>query len=159
MDNEKNGKANLEGGEQAVMDVKAPAWVRFVRLVYGLLATIYFVCIIIQVFLAGMGVFVNSGDLALHSTFVTYFEFVPIVMFVISFFGRIRGVLRWLNLGLFALTSLQYMTVQVFSGFLPAFHTVDALLLFWASMYLMKRSSPWLLLRTEHYVSKEKLQS
>ncbi|MEC0148836.1 hypothetical protein [Paenibacillus alginolyticus] len=49
------------------------------------------------------------------------------------------------------------MTLQVFSGFLPAFHTVDALLLFLISLHLTKRSLPWLLLRMESVISKEKV--
>jgi hypothetical protein len=132
---------------KVVEEVKASALIRSVRFVYGLLAVVYFVCVILQVFFAGLGVFVNADDLQLHRVFANYFEFGSILMFLLSFLGRIRGGLRWLTLGLFALTSLQHLTIQVFSGFLPAFHTVDALLLFGISMHLMKRSWSWLLLR------------
>jgi hypothetical protein len=132
---------------KVVEEVKASALIRSVRFVYGLLAVVYFLCVILQVFFAGLGVFVNADDLQLHRVFANYFEFGSILMFLLSFLGRIRGGLRWLTLGLFALTSLQHLTIQVFSGFLPAFHTVDALLLFGISMHLMKRSWSWLLLR------------
>jgi divalent metal cation (Fe/Co/Zn/Cd) transporter len=42
------------------------------------------------------------------------------------------------------------MTVSLFAGVwvLPAFHTVVALLLFWSSMHIMKRSFVWLLPKT-----------
>ncbi|TDF94403.1 DUF6220 domain-containing protein [Paenibacillus piri] len=129
---------------------------RVVRWVYALLAAVYFVCVILQVFFAGMGIFVNPDDLQLHRTFANYFEFGSIIMFLLSFLGSIRGGLRWWTLGLFALTALQHMTIQTFTGFLPAFHTVDALLLFGISMHLTKRSWPWLMLRTERRVSEEK---
>ncbi|MCD9020349.1 DUF6220 domain-containing protein [Cohnella silvisoli] len=122
--------------------------IRWVRFVYGLLAAGYFACVILQVFFAGLGIFVDNGDLELHRVFANYFEFGSIIMFVLSFFGRIRGRLRWLTLVLFALTALQHMTIQTFSGILPALHTVDALLLFGISMHLTKRSWRWLLLRT-----------
>jgi hypothetical protein len=99
------------------------------------------------VFFAGMGVFVNAEDLQLHRVFANYFEFVSVIMFLLSFIGRIRGGLRWWTLALFALTALQHMTIQTFTGVLPALHTVDALLLFGISMHLTKRSWAWLTLR------------
>lgn len=130
------------GGEANV-----PARIRSVRFVYGLLAAGYFVCVILQVFYAGLGIFVNSADLQLHRVFANYFEFASVLLFLLSFFGRIRGGLRWYTLGLFVLTSLQHMTIQAFSGTLRALHTIDALLLFGISLHLMKRSWRWLLLR------------
>src|SRR5690348_14064796 len=87
-----------------------PARIHWVRFVYGLLAVIYLVCVILQVFFAGLGVFVSADDLDLHRMFVRYFEDLSILMFILSFIGRIRGRLRWLTLVLFVLTSLQHMT-------------------------------------------------
>ncbi|MFC5649483.1 DUF6220 domain-containing protein [Paenibacillus solisilvae] len=130
--------------------------IRSVRFVYGLLAAGYLICVILQVFFAGLGLFVDNQELALHRVFANYFESVSVVMFLLSFAGRIRGGLRWLPLGLFALTSLQHLTIQTFTGFLPALHTVDALLLFGVSMHAAKRSWPWLLLRKNNPISYEK---
>jgi hypothetical protein len=113
------------------------------------LAAGYFVCVILQVFFAGLALFVNNEYLQLHRMFANYFEFVSLLMFLLSFAGRIRGGLRWWTLGLLALTSLQHMTVRAFTGFLPALHTVDALLLFAISMHLMKRSWSWVLLKSQ----------
>jgi hypothetical protein len=144
MNNEKNtGKDDWAAGNEE----KGSARIRIVRFVYGFLAAGYLLCVILQVFFAGLGVFVNSNNLQLHRTFANYFEFASIIMFLLSFAGRIRGSLRWLTLGLFVLTSLQHMTIN-FPGILPAIHTVDALLLFWISLHLTKRSFSWLLLRT-----------
>jgi uncharacterized integral membrane protein len=145
----------MENGNSEKSTEKGSGRIHSVRLVYGVLAAGYLVCVILQVFFAGLGVFVNSDNLQLHRTFANYFEFASIIMFLLSFAGRIKGSLRWLTLGLFALTSLQHMTLQ-FSGFLPAIHTVDALLLFWIALHLTKRSLPWLLLRKESAISKEK---
>lgn len=134
---------------KTVAQVQSSARVRWVRFVYGLLAAGYFVCVMLQVFFAGLGVFTDSSYLALHRLFANDFEFASILMFLLTFFGRIRGGLRWYTLGLFVLTSLQHLTIGVFSGALRALHTIDALLLFGISMHLMKRSWPWLMLRTE----------
>ncbi|MBI0579178.1 hypothetical protein IEC97_17545 [Neobacillus cucumis] len=117
--------------------------IRTVRFLYGGLAAVYFICVILQVFFAGLGLFVNSSDWQLHRVFANYFEAIALLLFLLSFFGRIRGGLRWLPLSLFVLTSLQHMTIQTFSGYLRALHTIDALLLFGISMHLMKRSWRW----------------
>ncbi|KIL39077.1 hypothetical protein SD70_22385 [Gordoniibacillus kamchatkensis] len=151
MDNEKGKRTEDDRKASSVMkegeEASLSARIRSVRFVYGLLAAGYFACVILQVFFAGLAVFVKSDYLQLHRTFANDFEFGSIIMFLLSFFGRIRGGLRWWTLALFALTSLQHMTVRTFSGFLPAFHTVDALLLFWISLHVSKRSLPWLMLR------------
>ena len=126
---------------------KASARIRSARFLYGVVATGYFVCVILQVFFAGLGVFVSPDDLQLHRVFANYFESGSLLLFLLSWIGGIRGGLRWYPLGLLALTSLQHLTIQKFTGILPALHTVDALLLFGLSMHLMKRSWQWLLLR------------
>ncbi|MBB6733380.1 DUF6220 domain-containing protein [Cohnella zeiphila] len=119
---------------------------RTVRRIYAALAWLTWACIVVQVFLAGLGTFADSADWKLHTTFVTYFEYLPIVMFILSFFGRIRGGLRWIGLVLFALISFQHMSVQAFSniGALAAMHTVVALALFLGSWYAARKSSRWL---------------
>jgi hypothetical protein len=126
----------------------ANARIRTVRFIYGLLAAAYFVCVVLQVFFAGLAIFVSNDYLQLHRTFANYFESASILMFLLSFPGRIRGGLRWWTLGLFVLTSLQHMTIRTFTGFLPALHTVDALLLFAISLYITKRSLSWVGMRS-----------
>ncbi|TJY42206.1 hypothetical protein E5161_09355 [Cohnella pontilimi] len=121
--------------------------IRFVRFLYGLLATGYLVCVILQVFFAGLGILADPNGMQLHRVFANYFEFASVIMFVLTFFGRIRGSLRWLPLVMFGITALQHITIQQFSGDLRAIHVVDALALFAISMHLAKRSWSWLLLR------------
>lgn len=124
----------------------APEGNRTVRRIYAALAWLTFVCIVVQVFLAGLGTFADSADWKLHTTFVGYFEYVPVVMFILSFFGRIRGWLRWSGLVLYALITFQHMSVQAFSGIgaLAALHTVVALALFLGSWHTARKSSRWL---------------
>ncbi|WP_274650885.1 DUF6220 domain-containing protein [Paenibacillus humicola] len=121
--------------------------IRIFRQIYAFAAAAYLVCIILQVFFAGLGIFVDSGELQLHRAFANDFEFGSALMFLLSFPGQIRGGLRWWPLALLALTSLQHITIQLAAGILPAFHTVDALLLFAIAMHTAKRSWRWLLPR------------
>ncbi|MBB3125631.1 hypothetical protein FHS19_000285 [Paenibacillus rhizosphaerae] len=154
--NEKQGKIEANGigsdsklGQQFSIGVTGSAplsiRIRTVRWVYGLLAAGYLACIVVQVFFAGLGILVDPGDLQLHRVFANVFEFVPVVMFLLSFLGNIRGGFRWWPLALFALTALQHITIQNMTGSLRALHAVDALLLFGLSVHLARRSWPWLL--------------
>lgn len=140
---------------------KIPARVGIIRFSYALFAAVFFICIVIQVFLAGVAIFANPGNWTMHSTFVDYFAMLPAAMFLLSFLGRIGGGLRWIALGLYALNAFQYMSIHLFSaiGMLAALHPANALLLFWGSLHLMKRSWPWLLLRSEASASSEELKS
>ncbi len=118
---------------------------RIVRFIYALLAISFLVCIVLQVFFAGAALFSNSSIWKIHTTFVDFFAVIPLVMFLISFIGGIRGRLRWISLGLYALNVFQYMTIHVFSNMdiIAALHPIVALLLFSGSLYVLKRSWSW----------------
>ncbi len=123
-----------------------PMALRTFRFIYALSAIILVTCIVLQVFIAGSALFSNTSDWIIHTTFVSYFEFIPLGMFLLSFIGKITGKLRWISLGIYLLILLQYMTIHVFSGMgsIIALHPVVALLLFWGGIYLVKNSSHWL---------------
>ncbi|MBO9610221.1 MAG: hypothetical protein J7639_29955 [Paenibacillaceae bacterium] len=122
-----------------------------VRFVFALLAMVFAAAIVVQVFLAGMALFVHVGDWSMHRSFINYFEYVPILMFILAFPGRIRGLMRWLGLVLFVLCSLQHITVQVLVDVwvLGALHPIIAMLLFMFSAYGVRQSWRWLLLRQD----------
>ncbi|WP_188454773.1 DUF6220 domain-containing protein [Virgibacillus oceani] len=109
---------------------------RLVLGTFALLAVLFFLSILVQVFLAGIAIFVNLGQWYYHTAFVHYVEFIPIVMLILSFFGAIPKSLRWQCAGLYLMIVLQYITIQL-SGSVPyltALHPVIALLLFWRSL-------------------------
>jgi len=131
---------------------KVNARVRVIRFLYGLLAAGLLVCIVLQVFLAGMGIFVDADNLNMHRTFANTFELVPLVMFVLSFFGQIRGGLRWLALVTLAFSILQHVTIRAFTGPLQALHAVDALVLFGLSWHMARRSWRWLVAKPTNHI-------
>ncbi|MCM3569918.1 DUF6220 domain-containing protein [Neobacillus mesonae] len=105
------------------------------------LAILFFSSIIIQIFLAGIGLFVQ-GNWGYHTNFIHFFELIPLVLFVLSFFGGNLKTLRWQCLALYFMTVLQYITI-VFSAsspYLSAFHLVIASLLFWRSLVTARSS-------------------
>ncbi len=58
------------------------------RLGYILAAWAFALCVMVQVFLAGMALFVESSWLATHVSFVHTFEWLTIVLLVLAFVGR-----------------------------------------------------------------------
>ncbi|WP_442600543.1 DUF6220 domain-containing protein [Paenibacillus sp. KN14-4R] len=106
------------------------------RLIYKGLAWIFLICIVVQVFIAGIATFSDPANWALHRTFAKIFALVPLVMFLLTFVGGIKGNDRWISLGLFLLMVFQFLTIQVFSSVtvLASFHPVIAMLLFWGAV-------------------------
>src|SRR5947199_205240 len=105
------------------------------RFAFALLGLFFAICLIVQVFLAGLAVFVNKDDWGPHTSFIHYFEMAPVLMFILSFVGRVPGRIRWNSLGLYIMILLQYVTAKAFSGvWLAALHPVIAVLLFWSTI-------------------------
>ena len=113
------------------------------RQIYMALAWVFLICIVTQVFIAGMAIFSDPAQWEAHTLFVKLFALVPLIMFLLTFPAGIRGRGRWLSLGLFLLVVLQFQTIQLFSSvfIIAALHPVIALLLFWGSVTTVRRYS------------------
>ncbi|TMV51935.1 hypothetical protein FE783_03025 [Paenibacillus mesophilus] len=111
-------------------------------LMFKILAWLFLGCIVAQVFIAGLATFSDASNWSVHTSFVKLFALVPLIMFLLTFVGGIKGLLRWISLGLFGLVVFQFLTIQVFSSayVIAALHPVIALLLFWGSIVTVKRS-------------------
>lgn len=113
---------------------------------YLLFGWLFIACILVQVFLAGMGTFVSPIHFAKHVGFVHIFEYLPLLMLVLAFAGRLSPKLRWMTAGLFALIAVQYMTADArhygvaLGRFIAALHPVTAMGLFWAAMVTLRQA-------------------
>jgi hypothetical protein len=107
------------------------------------LARVFAVCIIVQVFLAGLAIFVDAAHLAGHKSFAHYITFLPIVMIILSFITRLPVTFRLQSIRLFGLIIVEFSTAILSSkiGFLSALHPVIALVLFWYAMSLAKQAA------------------
>jgi hypothetical protein len=115
---------------------------RIGKISFVLLSILFLLCIIGQVFLAGLAVFVNPGNWPYHEMFVHLFEFIPILMLVMSLVGRLPRWAIWQSAGLFGLIFVMYFTANM-TSVLPwaaAAHPVIAVLLFWMSITVMNRA-------------------
>lgn len=137
-----------ESIEEASIFVKVAQSSRIVlaRKGYLFLGWLFVACVVVQVFLAGMGTFVSPIHFANHATFVHIFEYLPLIMLALAFAGQLSTRLRWMTAGLFALIAVQYATANArhhdfgFANFIASLHPVTALALFWASIVTLLRA-------------------
>jgi uncharacterized protein DUF6220 len=108
----------------------------------AVVAWLFAACIVVQVFLAGMGVFDGPERFETHRDFGYLFGWLTLVMLIIAAVGRLGRVL----IGLSALTLLQFFLQSVFILFredLPAvaaLHPVNGMLLLVVSLVIGRRA-------------------
>ena len=103
--------------------------IRFSRWGFQILALVFVISIAVQTFLAGLAIFTDSSYWLSHTTFVVWFQFIPIVMLILSVTGRLPKPARWQSAALFLLiVPLQYMSIHIPGA--GAIHPVIALALF-----------------------------
>lgn len=106
--------------------------VRVGRGVYFTLSAIFAMCVIVQVFLAGMGTFVNPAHWSQHVTFIHLFGFnLPLFMLLAAFVGSLPRWAYWQLFAVLILIFAMYFTANMTSlaAWLGAMHPVIALLL------------------------------
>jgi putative tricarboxylic transport membrane protein len=119
-----------------------PGYVRIIRYIFAVLASLFVVFVTVQVFFAGLATFVDVGNWSLHKSFVRFFAMMPVVLIVLAFAGRLSRAARWQSFGLFVMIILQFITVNFAANisYLSALHPVIALGLFWTSYVLMRKA-------------------
>jgi len=112
------------------------------RFIFKIIAWAFLVCIVAQVFIAGLATFTDASNWEMHRSFVQIFALAPLIMFLLTYVSGIKGIKRWVSLGLFALVVFQFLSIQVFSsaGVIAALHPVVALLLFWGSINTVRNN-------------------
>lgn len=139
---ESKSTVNLPEGEPNRSPTGRSGTVRLARFAFALVAGAFALCVVIQVFLAGLAVFVSPLNWVRHINFVHVFEFVPLLMLLLSFVGRLPKALRWQSAGLFGGIFLQYFTANV-GGKLPwaaALHPVVAMIIFWTAITVARNA-------------------
>ena len=111
--------------------------VRLARVLYALLSSVFFACVLVQVFFAGVGAF--GADWDWHLTFVHLFGALPVLMIPVAFVGRMSWGSRLLPSLLVVMIGVQYATAN---SAVPAaaVHPVNALLIFWVGLLVLRRA-------------------
>jgi hypothetical protein len=112
-------------------------WRKFSRSAYTVLAWGFAACVAVQTFLAGLAVFTDPSQWGMHVMFVHLFEYLPLLMLLFAFAGKLPGSEKWLCAALFGLMIAQYATANIPGA--GALHPVIALALFWLSLRAARR--------------------
>jgi len=99
------------------------------RRIYSVLGWLFFAAVLMQIFLAGLGALVDPSHWEQHSTFVHFFELIPVLLFGVSFPAKMKGEGRWLPVVAFVLVGLQYATSSISPNVLAGLHPVNAVLI------------------------------
>jgi hypothetical protein len=113
-----------------------------IRLAYIGVAWLFLACVVVQVFLAGLGVFAGAQDFSLHREFGYVFGWLTVVLLLLALVGRLGR--RWISLSalilvLFAFQSV-FVALREVMPALAALHPVNALAIFGVALHLSRRS-------------------
>ncbi len=110
------------------------------RVIFVIAAYLLALCILIQVFLAGLSIFASPTYWTFHKTFVVYFESLPLLLMILALLGRTRHALVWFSLLLEVQIALQYVFVYLPVSVVAALHPVNAVIMFWLTIYVARRA-------------------
>ena len=96
--------------------------------------------VLVQVYIAGMVVFVAPSNWTLHATFVHIFEPLLLPLFACAFLGQLPRSLKIASVALFLLVSVQYATASLFGSMVAAIHPVNAVVIFSVAVLATNRT-------------------
>ncbi len=127
-----------------VTTARPGGFVRAMRGLYIGFIWLFALCLAVQFFLAGMGVFAGASWFDAHAGFAFLFEFITIILLILSLLGRFPRAIPLYSLLLIGLFVLQYVFVELGRGlnvlFIAAFHPVNAVAIFWVTIYVARRA-------------------
>jgi hypothetical protein len=113
-----------------------------VRLAFIGVAWLFLACVVVQVFLAGLGVFAGAQNFSLHREFGYVFGWLTLVLLLLALAGRLGR--RWIGLSALILVLFAFQSVFValrdVMPALAALHPVNALAIFGVALHIARRS-------------------
>lgn len=99
------------------------------RYIFLVLAVAFLVCVFVQLYFAGVAIFIDANAWLQHRTFVHFFGFhVPFFMLVFAMIGRMSRSTYWQIFALLFLIFLMYFTANVKA--VGPMHVIVAFVLF-----------------------------
>jgi hypothetical protein len=104
---------------------------RFARAVQPWVAWLFVACVVVQVFLAGLGVFDNPSQFALHRDFGYLFGWLVLGLIILSIAGRMGREVVGLSILLAVLFALQsvFVALRTSQPLIAALHPVNGFLI------------------------------
>lgn len=106
---------------------------QFLRQTYAMFTWLFLTAVVVQFFLAGLGVFVNPEDFGFHAMFGGIILLIGLLALALSFAAGLPWRTTGLTALLPALVLVQVALVELGHAFLPAlaaFHVINALVIF-----------------------------
>ncbi len=120
---------------------------QFMRRTYATWSWVILAAVVVQFFLAGMGVFVTGADFAIHATFGAVIMLATLLGAIFALAARVPWRTTGLNALLFVLILLQAVLIEVGRGtgvhVIAAFHVVNALVIFALAGLLALRANAY----------------
>jgi hypothetical protein len=130
-------EASVTPAKHVTTNVGLPVSVRAARIGYAMLSSVFVVCVLVQVFFAGMGAF--GADWSLHLDLARFLGLPPLLMAPMAFIGRLSWGLRLLPPGLMVLIGVQYAFADAAVP-AAALHPVNAFLILFLSLLIARRA-------------------
>jgi hypothetical protein len=131
--------------------------------IYTALAVVFLLGVVVQVFLAGAGIFASASWLGSHGILGHVLPVIPLLMVILGLVGRLPRTINWLTVLLLVLVYIQPWFIYIARGLgtplLAALHPVNALAIFALSLYLLYRTRLLLHLSDEGRHSSQHEQS
>ena len=112
--------------------------------IYTALAVVFLLCVVVQVFLAGAGIFASASWLSSHAILGHVLPLIPLLMVILGLVGKLPRTINWLTVLLLVLVYIQpwfiYLSRSAGIPLLGALHPVNALTIFALSLYLLYRT-------------------
>jgi len=118
---------------------------RIARLAYRWLAWLFVACVVVQFFLAGLGVFAGASNFELHRNWGYTFGYLLIVMIIAALVGRMPRAAWAAPLGVMVLFALQsvFVALRADAPIVAALHPVNAIAIFTSSLWIARSSAAW----------------
>ena len=112
--------------------------------IYATLAVVFLLSVVVQVFLAGAGIFASASWLGSHGILGHVLPVIPLLMVILGLVGKLPRTINWLTVLLLVLVYIQpwfiYLSRSAGIPLLGALHPVNALAIFALPLYLLYRT-------------------
>jgi hypothetical protein len=116
---------------------------KWIRILYVIVAWLFPVAILIQVFLVGLSLFTGQAYWSTHRDVGHSLAVLPLLLVILAYLGRLPSAekrLIWLQLGVYLVQAEVFAAIRADVPLLAAFHPVLALVLFALSLIIALRA-------------------
>jgi hypothetical protein len=116
---------------------------RWIQMLYMIVAWLFPVAILVQVFFVGLSLFTEQDFWSIHITFGHSIALLPLLLVSLAYLGRLPSAakrLAWLVLGVYLIQAEVFAAIRADISLFAAFHPVLALVLFALALVIARHS-------------------